>query len=515
MAEPTKTPVPSRSTVVRWLPWVAVLVVVALLLFLVRPSDDDEAGVESGSADPATEEPVASCDDRQLSVSDYGPCATPPFDGDNGGETAPGVTADTITITYRLGNSGQLGALNAIAGDAAASLGSNQQAVVEDINTLVAYFNEQFELHGRRVELESFEGQGDFLAEFQGKDAQGAQVDSARAADLGAFADVSFTTMTQPYAEALAASEIIAMSPVYLSDDWYADHAPFAYGAAWPVGDQMAEFAGNAVCEIFAGAAASGAGGSLTDQDRSFGLLAPENPEYAKMADAMESVLNECGESVARRLSFALDVAALQSEATNAVAQMKDAGVTTIVCLCDEFSPLFLTTAAVDQQYEPEWLMQRWPDPWGRQTDQSAFSRSLHLGGATPDFETSEIGRVLDEATDGSGASSPESIDAIYRQLLLLFSGLQEAGPELTPESFQAGVFSLPATADGVLGPWEFGDGVFNPNTSFQLGWWSPDEPSTLDDIAGSVQDCAPAGWYRYDDIEGLGAVADTLECGG
>ena len=101
--------------------------------------------------------------------------------------------------------------------------------------------------------VETFEGQGDFLAEFQAKDVQGAQVDAARATDLGAFADVSFTTMTQPYAEALTAADIIAMSPVYLSEDWYADRAPYAYGAAWPLGTQVGEFAGNAVCEALAG----------------------------------------------------------------------------------------------------------------------------------------------------------------------------------------------------------------------------------------------------------------------
>ena len=515
MTEPTKT-TSSRSTAIRWLPWVAALIAVAVLILVFRPSDD-ESGVESTteSEDPAPQEPAASCDDRQLSFSDYGPCATDAFDGDNGGDTAPGVTADTITVSYRLGNAGQLGALNALAGDAAASLGSDQEAVVGDINTLVSYFNDQFELYGRRVEVQSFEGQGDFLAEFQGKDAQGAQVDAARVADLGAFADVSFTTMTQPYAEALAATEIVALSPVYLSDTWYRDHAPYAFGSAWPVGTQMGDFAGNAICAMFAAAPASLAGGPIADQQRTFGLLHPENPEYAKMADATESALAECDESPTRRLSFALDVAALQSEATNAVAQMKDAGVTTIICLCDEFSPLFLTRAAADQQYEPEWLMQRWPDPWGRLTEQGVFSRSLHLGGATPDFAASEIGVALDEASNGKGPASPESIDAVYRQLLLLFSGLQAAGPELTAESFEAGMFSLPSTADGVLGPWEFGDGVFNPNTSFQLGWWSSEEPSELDDIAGSVQDCSPGEWYRHDDTEALLAAAGTLACGG
>ena len=86
--------------------------------------------------------------------------------------------------------------------------------------TLVAYFNRVYDLYGRHVELKVYNGQGDFLAEFQNQNIQGAQADGARARDLGAFADVSIVTMTQPYSEALVSQRIIVMSPVYLSDVW-------------------------------------------------------------------------------------------------------------------------------------------------------------------------------------------------------------------------------------------------------------------------------------------------------
>ena len=551
MTEPTKPPEsasseppPSgsgpagRSTAMRWLPWVGVLAVVVVVFVLVRPSDDDDtaapdtpatdtAGTDTSGADAVAADTSSDaagtagagdpegCDERQLTGSDYGPCPAEPFTGDNGGATAPGVTEDTITVTYRLGNSGQLTSLNALAGDAAASLGSNQEAVVEDMTTLIDYFNDEFELYGRRVELEAFEGQGDFLAEFQGQEVQGAQVDAARAVDLGAFADISFTTMTQPYAEGLTASEIVSLSPVYLTEDWYRDRAPYVYGAIWPMGSAVGEYAGQVACEGLAGLPAEFADESLAADERVFGLLHAENPEYTKMGDLAVATMESCGASIERRLTYALDIVSLQQEATNAVAQMKDAGVTTIICLCDEFSPIFLTGAAFTQEYGPEWVMMRWPDPWGRLAVPDQFARSIHLGGSTPAFEDSEIGTVVDAATDGAGVASPEAIDAVYRQLLLLFSGLQAAGPELTPDSFQAGVFALPSTDEGVLGPWEFGDGRYNPNTSFQLGWWSGEAASNLDDVAGSVQDCAPGAWYRYDDAAGIDAEGSSLGCFG
>ena len=45
---------------------------------------------------------------------------------------------------------------------------------------------------------------------------------------------------------------------------------------------------------------------------------------------------------------------------------MKAAGVTTVICVCDEFSPIFLTRAADQQHYRPEWMQIWWPDPWQR-----------------------------------------------------------------------------------------------------------------------------------------------------
>ena len=140
---------------------------------------------------------------RQMPTSGYGALCQAASDGTNPGATASGVTADTITITLRISNSGASAALLATAGTAADSLGGNQADVAADMRTLVGYFNQIFDLYGRQVELRVFDGQGDFLAEFQNQNVQGAQADGARARDQGAFADVSIVTQTQPYSEAL------------------------------------------------------------------------------------------------------------------------------------------------------------------------------------------------------------------------------------------------------------------------------------------------------------------------
>src|SRR5205823_2175730 len=110
-------------------------------------------------------------------------------------------TGDTITVTLRISNGGQSAALLATAGTAADSLGGNQDGVAADMQTLVSYFNKVYDLYGRHVQLKVFNGQGDFLAEFQNQNIQGAQADAARARDEAAFADTSIVTQTQPYTE--------------------------------------------------------------------------------------------------------------------------------------------------------------------------------------------------------------------------------------------------------------------------------------------------------------------------
>ena len=514
MSESTDSTTPRSNSALRWVPWIGAVVVVIALLVVFRPAGESDSETETPDVEATSAQATAeSCEQRQLPGSDYGPCKSDPSDADNGGSTAPGVTEDTVAVTFRVSNPAQLAALEALAGDALASLGGDQDATVSDLENLVAYFNENFELHGRQVVLDVFEGQGEFLAEFQGDGVQGAQIDAARARDLGAFADVSLATMTQPYAEALAAEQIVLVGPVFMSEEWYEERAPYAYGGAWPVGTDVGEFAGNVACEQLAGRPAEHGGSDVSGQPRTFGVVHPENPEYVKIAEAFESTLSSCGESVGRTLSYAIDLASAQQNSVSAMAQLKDAGVTTVVCFCDSVYPSFLTQAADQQQYEPEWLVQRWPDPWGRLAAQDQWSHAMELGGQTQPLDATEVGTAVDAATDGAGAESPESVGLVYQQLLVLFSALQQAGPELTAESFAQGLFELPATESGVFGPWSPGQGVYNLNTSFQLGWWSPEDQSALDGTPGSVQNCGEGTWLRFDDPESMASDGTQPGC--
>jgi hypothetical protein len=276
----------------------------------------------------------------------------------------------------------------------------------------------------------------------------------------------------------------------------------------------VGSFLGNVACRRLAGGNAAFAGDANTrGEPRVFGIIHPENPEFALIGDVIDRALRDCGHPPARRIAYALNIATAQNEHTNAIAQMKAAEVTTVVCVCDEFSPIFVTRAAEQQQYRPEWLQIWWPDPWQRLAASAQWSHSMHTGGTSPNLLAGEIGATWQAAAGGAQPDAPAALHFVYPQLVALFSGLQAAGPNLTPETFQQGWFSLASTAEGDLGPWTFGPGVFNPRSQFRLGWYDPAATSSFDGQAGAIRSCEGGRWFRYDDAAALGSGA--LDCFG
>ena len=80
-----------------------------------------------------------------------------PFEGDNGGVTSPGVTADTIKLVWYLAPE-QDPIINYIT-DAIAGDDTNDQRI-ETMENVVRFYHTYYELYGRRIELIPFQGTG-------------------------------------------------------------------------------------------------------------------------------------------------------------------------------------------------------------------------------------------------------------------------------------------------------------------------------------------------------------------
>ena len=161
--------------------------------------------------------------------------------------------------------------------------------------------------------------------------------------------------------------------------------------------------------------------------------------------------------SFAKEVGFLYDPGRNANDITNMIAQMKDAGVTTIVGLWDPLSPILITTEATKQTYFPEWFVtgtglsdtttaarlynrQQWSHAFGI-TPLWVTWEDRHLGAGWREYHHAR-------PADPDGAEGV--LIEIYRaRIQTLFRGIHMAGPILTPESYRQGVFSFPATPAG------------------------------------------------------------------
>ena len=450
----------------------------------------------------------------QVPWTKYAPICVPAYHGNNGGATSHGVTGDTITISFRLGNSTEDSAVYAAAGAAAPAPDPD---IVADMQAYVDYFNKQYELYGRHVVLKSYQGQGDYIQEDQGQGQAAAAADATTAHDIGAFADATFNLKgSNPYWTNLAQQKVVAVGPLGFPQSYYERYAPYWWTVA-PTGSRQASFITNLVCKRMKDLPAVDAGDpTFKNRTRVFGLVTPENPEYMMLGNELQDGLKRCGVSLAKRANYAINVAQFGGQSTNIVAQMKAAGVTTMLCYCDPLVPIFLSQSADQQQYRPEWYEPYYRDPQGRLMSQQQWAHALSDGGASYDRPHSEAYRVFKLAQpNGDPKTADQYFDINYTTVLYLFNALQAAGPNLNPQTFQQGMFSLPTSQRGDYGTWSYGPGAYSPGIDTQIGFWNLNATSAWDGKKGAWQNCETGAWVQFTKPETFGPDHSQTRCFG
>src|SRR5207247_7357310 len=110
---------------------------------------------------------VTPCPDRKdqaAGLSYSPPCFA--FSGDNGGATAPGVTAKDISVSYRLTAEGDVVGL--LASMAGLPLKESTADLERTAEGLLDYFNTHFQFYGRKLKLKGYQGRGALLPDLYG-----------------------------------------------------------------------------------------------------------------------------------------------------------------------------------------------------------------------------------------------------------------------------------------------------------------------------------------------------------
>ena len=435
------------------------------------------------------------CPDRadQVQGDPYSPpCLA--FSGSNGGATSKGVTDTDIVVAVRETPGG--GFQDALATAAGAAISDTAEDTKRTLQGLADYFNANYQFYGRKLRLEFYSGQGDPLKEILGGGQEGAEADAIKVSDqIGAFADLSSTT--PPYADALSRRQIIDIGAPYMSREWFSQRAPYSWS---PLTDCsiIVETVSDYYSKRLAHHPASFAGGDLAGRERSPAVIAPENSWYQECVAAGLKIMEAQGLTPTVNEKYKLDLGLMSNQAVNLVAKLKSANVTTVVCGCDPVLLLFMTGKAREQNYFPEWIITGVAftdqDLVGQLFDQSAWVHSVGISfaGTVQPLKASLGYNAYKTVRSDEPAFAT---DGLYYQMLVLALGLQMAGPNLTPQTFQQGMFAYPART-GPAGTWHFGPNDFTGSDDAREIYWDPNRRSNQNGEQGAYVDTSPGTRY-------------------
>jgi hypothetical protein len=189
----------------------------------------------------------------------------------------------------------------------------------------------------------------------------------------------------------------------------------------------------------------------------------------------------------------------------NTMVSMQNAGVTSVLCVCNvsDTRGVYMP-AATGQGYEPEWVETTYIN--------NDLDNSYSGGNGPPDQASHVLGvtfrnkllpkqdmpwywalREADPGADPQG-NTYYAADSRYEQLLLLASGIQLAGPKLTPQTFAAGLARATFPNPGARGaPYYQGLVGFDGGRHTMLAdaamfWYDPQRPGTIDpSVPGAI----------------------------
>jgi hypothetical protein len=452
----------------------------------------------AGSAKGSLPANTGACKDRSLQVP--GDPYSPPciaFSGSNGGATSMGVSPTTITVAYRVTN--DKGFQQTLAELGGASFSDTPADIKRTIQGLQDYFNKHFQFYGRKLNIVFYNGQGTQTAELLGGGQEQASADAITVGQkIKAFADLS--AATEPYADALAKQKVVGFGVPYLSSQWMSDRAPYSWSIATDctiISQTSAEFADKQL----AGAPAKYAGGSLQNKPRKFAILAPDNPWYQQCVNSSIATTKAAGNPAPLNIEYQLNLSTLSSQAASIIQKLKSNNITTVFCGCDPIMPIYLTSKAAEQNYTPEWGVEGTAltdqDEVGQLFTQSEWQHAFgisYLGAQLPQRATLGYAAYSSVRSD----SPAFAVDLIYSQMYMLALGIQLAGPDLTPQSYEKGMFSYKG-GTGPYGTWGFGPGHFTPTQDSHEIYWDPNKQSTYNSKQGAYVVSTPrykAGQY-------------------
>src|SRR5215470_14622854 len=376
------------------------------------------------------------------------PCVAPWTGGDNGGATAPGVTATTITVVLYQEQPDALQQAFFEASGSDESLDAERRTV----QSYIDYFSAHYELYGRKVVLVPLKASG------PPDDAVAAKADAIRAAsELHAFASFGGPSQTSAYAAELARRGVLCVGDCLIAEPQRFLDANRPY--LWPTlpsPEQASEHWADFVGTQLAKGKATYAGDALASDPRVFGVVHYDDDAgtFRRSVDAFEARLARYRVKPKVTIGYSADLDAAIGHAALIIGKLKSAGITSVLLAGDPIFPAILTAEATKQNYFPEWVVLGYAFTdtavFGRRYDQQQWQHAI--GVSLLPVRTTDAADELGNLVTWQTGQPPEA--STFRELvqspLIFFTGVHLAGPRLTAQSFAAGLGRFPPPSDTV-----------------------------------------------------------------
>ena len=264
---------------------------------------------------------------------------------------------------------------------------------------------------------------------------------------------------------------MICICTAGLSSKFYKENPPRIF-SSFPTSTENAMHIGEYIGKRLNGKKAQWAGDEFApaqgykNQTRKFGLIYIEgvrgkvDPEGKRARDAIVANMKKYGAKFTREVAYIYEGGRNAQDVTNMIASLKAAGVTTVALVVDPLYPILITQEATRQGYFPEWFI-----TGTGLSDTTTASRLYdqlqwrHAFGISPLWITwKSVARSGGYRARQHGTTVPREDVGVLVNIYstypgLLFTGIQLAGPDLTPDSFARGMFSFPPTGGKPAAP--------------------------------------------------------------
>jgi len=384
----------------------------------------------------------------------YSPPCVPAFTGSNGGATSSGVTSNTINVVYYQAQPG--GLASTISGAA----GTNAEALAT-AQAYVAMFNRVYSLYGRHVNLIPFTASG------ADADPVAAHADAVTVAQqLHAFASINGPGETTAYEEELAREHVLCMvcgdSATYGQIE---QNAPYLWANLPTADTSLFETVDYVVAKLNHKDAVWAGDPSFHTKPRTFIVVSetsePPSPGFAELTAALTQKLRAGRVRMASTtdLQYTLNLTTLPTQAATLAEKLKTSGATSVVFAGDPIMPIYLTKACANIGYFPEWIITGIvltdTSTLGRYYDQQEWAHAFgvtSLGVPVP-VASGDANHLYRWWYGANATPASLAAPAILPPITQFFTGVQLAGPDLTPATFTTGLFRAPPTGGGPTSP--------------------------------------------------------------